>query len=188
MKIADSQRLRFEMVTEQDAQLLYDLNLDPEVMRYINGGKPSTMAEIEDYFIPRIQGFTNSENGWGLWKVTTLASESELGDTFIGWILVRPMDFYTDEPKHSDLEVGWRFAQMSWGKGYATEAAKAVCNALVKQSSGNGKAITHFSAIADPHNKGSINIMIKLGMEYIKNTSVDTPEGEVEVVLYRMAV
>ncbi|ABO23840.1 GNAT family N-acetyltransferase [Shewanella loihica] len=188
MQIENSERLRYEPVTEEDAQLLFDLNQDPEVMRYINGGKPSTMAEIEDYFIPRIKGFSNSDTGWGLWKVNTLASESDLGDTFIGWILVRPMDFYTDEPKHSDLEVGWRFTQASWGKGYATEAAKAVCKALVVHASVIEKPITHFSAIADPANKGSINIMTKLGMEYIKNTSVDTPEGEVEVVLYSMAV
>lgn len=92
MQIENSERLRYEPVTEEDAQLLFDLNQDPEVMRYINGGKPSTMAEIEDYFIPRIKGFSNSDTGWGLWKVNTLASESDLGDTFIGWILVRPMD------------------------------------------------------------------------------------------------
>ena len=188
MQIENSERLRFEQVTKEDAQLLFDLNQDPEVMRYINGGKPSTMAEIEDYFIPRIEGFTNRDTGWGLWKVTTLASETSLSDSFIGWILVRPMDFYTDTPKLEDLEVGWRFTQASWGKGYATEAAKTVCQALVKHSQSNGNPVTHFSAIADPANKGSINIMTKLGMQYIKNDSVDTPDGEVEVVLYSMPV
>ena len=186
MDIENSERLRFELVTQDDAQLLFDLNQDPEVMRYINGGKPSTMAEIQDYFMPRIHGFTNCDTGWGLWKVFTLDSQLAPNDSFVGWILVRPMDFYSDSPKTNDLEIGWRFTQSAWGKGYATEAAKAVCQALLEQASVIGQPISHFSAIADPANSGSINIMTKLGMEYIKNDRVETPDGEVEVVLYRM--
>ena len=50
-------------------------------------------------------------------------------NTFIGWVLVRPMGFF-EQPDYSDLEIGWRFKQMSWGKGYASEAALAVAHAV----------------------------------------------------------
>jgi RimJ/RimL family protein N-acetyltransferase len=51
---------------------------------------------------------------------------------FIGWILVRPMDFFGDVPQWEELEIGWRFKQETWGKGIGTEAAKQVMDAVVE--------------------------------------------------------
>ena len=57
--------------------------------------------------------------------MTILATGQE-----IGWILVRPMDFFSSKPIWHDIELGWRFLRSTWGKGYATEAAIHIQQAL----------------------------------------------------------
>jgi len=176
MYIADSSRLSFALMTRQDAELLFELDQDPEVMKYINGGKKSTMQDIQDVFIPRLESYHNPEQGWGLWKVM-LTSEQR----FIGWILVRPMHFFSDHPQWHDLEVGWRFKRDSWGKGYASEAAKAVCDVLAEQAE-----VEKISAVAVEDNLASIGIMQKLGMQYVKTDIHKDPLGDITAVYYSM--
>lgn len=183
MKIPNSQRLRYEMMTQDDGQLMFELDQDPAVMRFINGGRPSTMEEIETILLPRLKSYTNPDKGWGMWKVTTLETEPDCPSTYIGMILVRPMEFFSDAPNFNDIELGWRFKQISWGKGYATEAAKTLMDMLTRQAD-----VNYISAVADEENLPSINIMKKLGMEFIKRDDYSTPGGPVEVVYYQVAV
>ena len=77
------------------------------------------------------------------------------------------MGFFTDAPNYSDIEIGWRFKQASWGHGYATEAALALCDELIKQD--DVKAI---SATALKDNTASIKIMKKLGLQFIKTIHI----------------
>ncbi|QYJ87844.1 GNAT family N-acetyltransferase [Shewanella mesophila] len=181
MEITNSPRLRFEMMTQEDAQLLFELDQDPEVMRYINGGKPSTMEDIVNILLPRLKVYTDPDKGWGIWKVTTRSDNTPLPSSFIGWILVRPMDFFSDSPKYHDIELGWRFKQCSWGKGYATEAARAIATKIANQ-----QGVSHLSAVADEDNLASIKIMQKLGMTFKQLTQYPTPMGSVEVVHYQI--
>lgn len=162
-------------MTEQDAPLLFELDQDVEVMRYINGGKKSTMDDINNRFIPRLNSYSNKQKGWGLWQVNVLQTNQ-----FIGWILVRPMSFFSDSPELNNLELGWRFKQESWGQGYATEAAITVKQGLLDNAY-TGK----FSAIADPDNLGSINIMKKIGMQFIEETVHKDPLGDSVVAYYQ---
>jgi len=174
MKVANSERLRFELMSESAAGLLFQLDQDPEVMRYINGGAMTTREEIRDTYLPRMQRYTNAENGWGLWKITVTES-----DEFIGWILVRPMNFFTDHPECSNLEMGWRLMRGAWGRGYATEAAKAVMQALE-----SNKVCERFTAMAMEDNQASINVMKKLGMRYVKTDLHSDPLGDCYCVYY----
>lgn len=176
MKVKNSTRLSYRPITADDAELLYQLDQDPEVMRYINNGKTTSMQEILDVYIPRLEQYRNLEKGWGLWKVSVIESGE-----FIGWILVRPMEFFSDSPQYSNIELGWRFFRSSWGKGYATEAAEAV-----KQSLQSLGYVRHFSAIAFEDNLASIKIMKKLGMRYLKTDIHHDPLGDEELVFYQM--
>lgn len=65
---------------------------------------------------------------WGLWEITIKQS-----NVFIGYILVKPMDLFSELPDFSDIEIGWRLKQESWGNGYATEAASLMFNEIAKQ-------------------------------------------------------
>ena len=176
LKIDDSERLRYALMGPQDADLLFELDQDPAVMKYINGGHCTTMQEVHEVFLPRMAAYTNVEKGWGLWRVNRLDT-----DEYIGWVLVRPMDFFGDAVKWDDWELGWRLKQNSWGHGFATEAARQIMAALAAQPT-----VNRFSAIAMEDNTASISIMKKLGMVFIKKDIHKDPLGDEEVVYYSM--
>lgn len=178
MKVADTARLSFRLMNENDGEKLFELDQDPDVMKYINGGHMTTMDEVKSIFIPRMKRYTNEDKGWGLWMVTL----NQTGE-FIGWVLVRPMQFFTDNPEYDNLELGWRFKQAHWGKGYGTEAAAAVKDALIAEGSAS-----KLTALAIEENEGSTNIMTKLGMTFIKKEMHKDPLGDQEVVFYAMDV
>ncbi len=178
MIVKDTERLSFDLMGADDAQLLFELDQDVEVMRYINGGKMTTMQDVHDVFIPRMAKYTDASKGWGLWKVCLRKNQE-----FIGWVLVRPMDFFSEQPQWDNLELGWRFKRSSWGQGYATEAAERIKSTLIETQD-----IKKLSAIAMPDNKASINIMKKLGMQYLKTDLHKDPLGDEVVVYYEMAV
>lgn len=71
-----------------------------------------------------------------------------------------PLAFFTQHPESDNMELGWRFKRHTWVKGYATEAAESVKEALYDIG------VEKFSAIANPQNSASINIMKKLGMTF----------------------
>ena len=177
MHIENSARLAYQLIDVSDSVFLFQLDQDPEVMRYINGGKMTPQEDINTLFIPRINAYKNIAKGWGLWKVKVIETQQD-----IGWILVRPMDFFSDQPVWHDIELGWRFMQSAWGKGYASEAAIHIQQALAKQPENEC-----FSAIAVKDNLASIAVMKKMGMQYIKSyTHSDSQLGDLAVVLYSM--
>ncbi|CCQ09974.1 GCN5-related N-acetyltransferase [Pseudoalteromonas luteoviolacea B = ATCC 29581] len=174
MALDNSLRLTYRLMDEDDAKLLFELDQDEAVMKYLNGGVKTTMDDIVNRFIPRLNAFHNEPKGWGLWQVNTID-----GDEFIGWILVRPMHFFSPERDDSDIELGWRFKQCSWGKGYATEAADHIATHIIALN--NLKAM---SAVAAVDNLGSIAIMKKLGMHFVKQAIHSDPAWQAEVVYY----
>ena len=56
-------------MSADDAELLYQLDQDPEVMRFITGGNPSSMEQINNILVPRMESYSNEQKGWGLWQV-----------------------------------------------------------------------------------------------------------------------
>ncbi|MFT5757345.1 MAG: RimJ/RimL family protein N-acetyltransferase [Alteromonadaceae bacterium] len=176
MNVADTNRLSFRLLTAADSELLFELDQDPEVMRYLTAGKLTSRADITNNFIPRMEAYRDKKKGWGLWGVF-LQNDHE----FIGWVLVRPMAFFSDKPEFDNLELGWRFKQSSWGKGYAFEAAKNIKDIL-----NEGTEIKTFSATAVIDNLGSINVMKKLGMNHIKNYLHHEETGDIEAVYYQV--
>lgn len=178
MNIPRTARLNFKLMDENDSALLFELDNDPQVMEYLTRGKTTTMSTIKDVFIPRMQAYRNPQQGWGLWQVNLNEN-----DSFIGWILIRPMGFFTAKPDFSDIEIGWRFKRKSWGKGYASEAAQAVADVITANVE-----IKALSATALKDNNGSIKVMEKLGLQFIEHYTYSDEFGELPAVLYRKFV
>mgnify|MGYP005827500057 CR=1 FL=1 len=176
MKIDDSSRLSYKLMSADDAPLLFELDQDPEVMRFINRGKMTSKEDINSVFIPRMEKYRNPTQGWGLWQVNIAETMQ-----FIGWILVRPMEFFSGNPELDNLELGWRFKRSSWGKGYASEAAIHIKDCL-----STSKEVKNFSAIAVEDNFASIAVMKKLGMSYVKTYLHKDPLGDLTAVYYQI--
>ena len=177
MHINDSARLTYKPMGLDDGDLMFELDNDPLVMKYINGGVTTTREAIKNLWLPRLATYRDIDKGYGIWN----AFIKDSGE-FIGWVLVRPMDFFNQQPKWHDIELGWRFKQSAWGKGYATEAAKQVMAAMSQQP-----GVECFSAIAMQGNSASINIMKKLGMSYVKTDIYkDKQLGDIEAVYYQV--
>jgi len=168
---------------QDDAQALWELDQDPEVMHFLNGGKPNSLDDINNTFLPRMAKYTNRDKGWGIWQVL----DKENND-YLGWVLARPMDFFTESPKFDDIELGWRFFRKTWGKGYATEAAIAVKNAVVLQASIEGDVINFISALAVEDNIASTKVMEKMGMSLLRKYRHLDPIGDFDAVHYQMPI
>lgn len=169
-----TKRLNFKLMDEHDWPLLFELDQNPAVMQFLTRGIPTSLDKIKNEGIPLMLEYKNELKGWGLWAISIKPS-----NTFIGWVLIRPMHFFSDKPNFSDIEIGWRFKQQSWGNGYATEAAKALCDELAKQAD-----VKKISATAITDNLGSINIMKKLGLTFIKSYTHTDEHGDLPAVLY----
>lgn len=176
LQVSATERLHFALLSEQDAQLLFDVDQDAEVMRYINGGKLTSMQTIVEVMLPRMAQYRDAARGFGIWQVRRTADNA-----YLGWVLIRPMGFNSAAPSNDDVEIGWRFKREYWGQGYASEAAKAVADVVLV----NNPSVQFLSAIAMPANTGSIGVMRKLGMQFIKRFMHRDALGDVDAVLYR---
>jgi len=170
----DTTRLRIEHLTPQEPELLWQVDQDPEVMRYINGGKCTAIEDVHKVMIPRLRAYHCPSKGWGIYKVIERQSSQ-----YLGWVLARPMYFFSAQREDSNLELGWRLKRIAWGHGYATEAAKAVISHIQQIA-----PVRQYSAIAQVENKASISVMKKLGMRYVKTYWHEDPLFQCEVVLY----
>lgn len=176
LQISATTRLHFSLLAEQDAQLLFEVDQDAEVMRYLNGGTLTSMQTIVEVFVPRMLQYRNPALGYGIWQVRCRDDNA-----YLGWVLIRPMGFNSEAPSTDELELGWRFKREYWGQGYASEAAKAVADAVVA----NNNNVQFLSAIAMPDNAGSIGVMRKLGMQFVKRFLHRDALGDVDAVRYR---
>ena len=176
LKIPATERLHFALLSEQDAQLLFEVDQDAEVMRYINGGKLTSMQTIVEVMLPRMAQYRDAERGYGIWQVRRSADNA-----YLGWVLIRSMGFNSATPSSDDVEIGWRLKREYWGRGYASEAAGAVAQAVLA----NNANVQFLSAIAMPDNAGSIGVMRKLGMQFIKRFMHRDALGDVDAVLYQ---
>jgi RimJ/RimL family protein N-acetyltransferase len=108
-----TERLLLRQWRDDDLDAFAELNADPEVMRHF----PRTLSRAESDALAAQQKRLIAERGWGLWAVD--APEGFIG--FVGLAEPRFEAHFTPA-----VEVGWRLAQNGWGKGYASEAARAV--------------------------------------------------------------
>lgn len=151
-------RLLLRDVTEADAEHLFKLDADPEVMRYI-GPRPATTVEpyrerIRTVYVP------HQQHPWH--GIRLILDRTSLA--FLGWVFVRPavassLATAIGWVRPTDEEVGYRLLREAWGHGYATEAASAMLEAAIADP-----ATTAIVACADAGHTASMRVLAKLGL------------------------
>jgi len=115
--VLETERLALRRFTEEDVDLLVELDSDPEVMRYITGGIPTSREEVETEYLPAYLAYYERYEGFGFW-----AAVEKAGGAFVGWFHFRPADSELPD----EVELGYRLRRNAWGKGYATEGSRAL--------------------------------------------------------------
>jgi RimJ/RimL family protein N-acetyltransferase len=160
----ETERLILRQFTPADADLLVELDSDPEVMRYLSGGPATPREEIENDILPAWLRYYERGDRYGYWA----AIEKGSGD-FIGWFHFRPQrDAPDDEP-----ELGYRFRKDAWGRGYGTEGSRALIH----------KGFTEFGArrvVASTYEDsiGSRRVMEKCGLTFVRTFKYVSPDGK----------
>jgi [ribosomal protein S5]-alanine N-acetyltransferase len=153
--ILETNRLLLRTFTPEDAQLIYELNLDPEITRYTGDPvKDINLAKevLEQVILPQYALYNH-----GRWAVY-IKDNME----FIGWCGLKT------RPERNEIDLGYRFLKTAWGKGYATEAAFACIKYGFEKLN-----LQRIIGRAMPDNIGSLRVLEKCGMTFIGDEIVD---------------
>lgn len=154
MKIfLETKRLIVKPPSIAEADLVYRLDSDPEVMRYIGNGQPRSRTESLAWYEKSIKHF--EKHGFSF----CLVFEKET-DEFVGRAGINYNSYDDTKP---DIEIGYRLHKKFWNKGYANELAKA----LVQWGFQNLK-IDKLYGFAHPDNQASRQVLEKIGMHFME--------------------
>ena len=154
MTLFETRRMRFRRFASQDATGFFELNSDPEVIRY-TGDPPFKSVEDAGNFISNYSHY--DLYGYGRW-----AMELKESGEFIGFAGLK----YTPELKETDL--GFRLFKRLWGKGLATEAAFACLEYAWQQLE-----LDTIVGRAMENNPASWRVLEKIGMQQDKSMEQD---------------
>ncbi|MFB3387761.1 GNAT family N-acetyltransferase [Flavobacterium sp. LAR06] len=164
-KSIETERLLLRELQMSDIDGMFELDSNPNVHLFV-GKKPVKSIEESIGYIENVQQ-QYKDFGTGRWAVI-LKETNE----FLGWSGIK---FITNEiNNHKDFyEIGYRFIEKHWGKGYATEAGKVFVDYAFNELKADA-----LYAYADAGNENSRKILEKLGLQYVNSFEY---EGESEV-------
>lgn len=151
--LLETNRMALRRFVESDAHHLYALDNDPEVMRYINGGVPTSLETIQTQILPTFLHADEQRRWSGFW-----AAVDKANGEFLGWFCLRAA---ADDPQ--TVALGYRFRKATWGQGYATEGAQALIDNAFSQW-----GIERVTATTYQDNLASQRVMEKVGMTVVR--------------------
>ena len=142
-------RLILRELLPEDAEQMYELNSDPEVIQF-TGDDPYLSVEDARNSILNYDQYRNYNRG----RLAMIRKES---NEFLGWCGLK----YIKENDETDL--GFRLHKKYWNQGFATEAGRACLNYGFDTLD-----LPVIIAHAMNENKASIHVLEKLGMKFKK--------------------
>ena len=144
----ETERLILRKFDLADAERLQSLRSNPEVMRYMD---TTSHASVEDSRAFISKNFVAMEEEKGLfWAMEEKASGLFIGD----------FSFWSIDHKNARAEIGYTLLPEAWGKGYMSEAMRALFHFGF-----NDLNLHSFEANINPQNDNSRQILKKLGFE-----------------------
>jgi RimJ/RimL family protein N-acetyltransferase len=157
--VLDTERLVLRGWRDADREPFAALNSDPAVMEHFPGTlDPAESDALVDRILERW-----AADGLGLWAI-----ERREDGAFLGFAGLAAPTF--EAPFTPAMEIGWRLARSAWGRGYATEAARAVLDYAFDVL--GFEEIVSFTV---PANARSRRVMERLGMTHDQADDFDHP-------------
>ena len=147
-ELLETDRLKLREFNISDAQNLYQLNLEPEVIKY-TGDLPFYNIGEAEIFLKNYKEY--EKNGFGRWAVIEKKSNK-----FIGWC-----GFKLNEENY--IDIGFRFLKSEWKKGFATESAKSCIEYGFEKLN-----LSLIVARTSEQNYSSQKVLEKIGMTFWK--------------------
>lgn len=161
--IIKTNRLLLRELSVDDAENFYNLNLNPNVIKFTGNSAFKNIEEAEK-FLENYQDY--KLNGYGRWAVINKETYE-----FIGWCGLKFGEI------ENETDIGFRFFEKEWNKGYATESAKACIDYGFEKLK-----LKRIIGRAMKENIGSIKVLEKIGLEFEQNTNF---EGQ-DAVIYKI--
>jgi ribosomal-protein-alanine N-acetyltransferase len=144
----ETDRLILRRLDEWDVDDIFAMRSDPEVMRFIRA--PQNRIETVNWL-----NLVSSR--WESDHIGFCAIVEKQNKKFIGWCGLWRLK------ETGDLEIGYAIAKNAWGKGFATEAARAFLQYAFERLKPD-----KIVAVAEPENLFSRRVMEKLGMKFVR--------------------
>jgi RimJ/RimL family protein N-acetyltransferase len=169
----ETSRLILRPWRQSDLPLFAEQNADPLVMRFLNG---VLTRDESDAYVARAEQHL-AENGFGKWAVEAPGVAPFIGAVGLSWVKFTAS--FTPA-----VEVAWRLHRRYWGRGYATEAARAAI-----EDGFHRAGLREIVALTALGNHASMRVMERLGMtRTIEFDHPLVPEGHPvrRHILYRL--
>ncbi len=142
-----TERLELRRFVGRDLGPLLTVFGDPEVMRFVGTDRRPLTGDAVKVLMRTADGHW-SRHGFGLLAIVERESGRVVGEAGLQVLEAGP-----------DIELGYTLRHAAWGRGYATEAARAVLHWAFA-----GLRLERVVAVADPDNDASLHILDKTGM------------------------
>jgi ribosomal-protein-alanine N-acetyltransferase len=146
--LLETARLRLRPFTKDDAPAIFAYARDPEIARLGMWSPSTSLEETRDEIGAIIEGYQRGDQ-W------TWAIEQKYDQTLIG-----RCDLLRYRLEHRSAEIGYALARNAWGRGYATEAVRALVHFGFDEL-----ALHRLEAIVLSFNAASIRVLEKIGMQ-----------------------
>lgn len=161
MIITETDRLIIRNWRETDRDLAYEINSDDAVMEFFPFRRNREEANI---FFDRVHAMI-AETGLGFF-----ALEEKAGGATIGFCGLARVDRLEPHVAKGTLEIGWRLAARFWGKGFVTEAARALLAHAFERLD-----VGEIVSFAVWNNVRSTVVMERIGMHRVEGGDFDHP-------------
>jgi len=162
---AETERIILREILPTDRDGLFAVDSDPDVNIFL-GKKPVEKIEQIDEIIKFIRK-QYVDNGIGRWALIEKHTNN-----FIGWCGLKLVRELTNN--HINYyDLGYRLNKSYWGRGFATEAAKAT----LRYGFDNMK-LNDIYAMTDSQNIASRNVIEKIGLKYVDTFKFDNTDHD----------
>ncbi len=167
-----TERLVLRPLAASDVAAYADMHADEEVARYLTSNGAALSAEDAWRQLAMFIGHWELR-GFGMWAI----AELERPDVLIGRVGAHEPEGWPD------VEIGWVLARSAWGRGYATEAARAALR-YVFEVLNRPRAVS----LIHPDNVRSRAVAARLGQRYAGEWTFGTQRAdlyEIDVATWR---